>query len=153
MTHERTRLGDLLLQQQLISQAQLAEALTMQRQSGRKLGRVLAENGFASDREISATIALQLQLPLVDLEDIQVEPELARLLPESLARRFRAVVVENQPNAFLVAMADPTDLMAYHEIRDDLGWNVAVAVASESDLAQYIDRIYRHSGEPMPQIH
>ena len=48
MTHERTRLGDLLLQQQLISQAQLAEALTMQRQSGRKLGRVLAENGFAS---------------------------------------------------------------------------------------------------------
>ncbi len=151
--HEKTRLGDLLMQQGLISQDQLAEALEKQRRSGRKLGRVLAENGFASDDEVSAALAYQLQVPLVDLGQVHADPELARLLPERLARRFRAVVVENRPDAFLVAMADPTDLFAYQEIRDDLGWHVDVAVASESSLGHYIDRTYRPAGEAGPPVH
>jgi MSHA biogenesis protein MshE len=151
--HEKIRLGDLLMQQRLISQEQLTEALEKQRQSGRKLGRILAENGFASDDEVSAAIAHQLQIPLVDLERVHTDSDLARLLPEHLARRFRAVVVENRQNAFLVAMADPTDLFAYQEIRDDLGWNVDVAVASESSLGHYIDRTYRHAGEAPPPLH
>ena len=151
--HEKIRLGDLLMQQRLISQDQLAEALEIQRRTGRKLGRVMAENGFASDEEVSAAVAYQLQIPLVDLEKVHPEPDLARLLPEQLARRFRAVVVENRQDAFLVAMADPTDLFAYQEIRDDLGWNVKVAVASERGLGHYIDRTYRHAGEAPPPVH
>lgn len=151
--HEKIRLGDLLLQQRLISREQLDEALEIQRRSGRKLGRIMAENGFASDEEVSAAVAYQLQIPLVDLEKAHPAPDLARLLPEQLARRFRAVVVENQQDAFLVAMADPTDLFAYQEIRDDLGWNVKLAVASERGLGRYIDRTYRHAHDTPPAIH
>ena len=150
---ERIRLGDLMLQQQLISREQLSEALEKQRQSGRKLGRVLAENGFATDEEVSAAIAHQMQIPLVDLDQVHADPELVRLLPERLARRFRAALVETRPDAFLVAMADPTDLFAYHEIRDDLGWNVEVAVANESGLGHYIDRAYRHTEATPPPLH
>ena len=65
---EKIRLGDLLVQQKLISQEQLAEALEKQKLSGRKLGRVLVENGFVTEEETSAAIAQQLQIPLVDLK-------------------------------------------------------------------------------------
>ncbi len=90
---EKIRLGDLLVQQKLISQEQLIEALAKQKQSGRKLGRVLVEHGFITEDEISGSIARQLQIPYLDLRQVHVRPEIVRLLPEQLARRFRAIVL------------------------------------------------------------
>jgi MSHA biogenesis protein MshE len=144
---EKIRLGDLLVQQRLISQEQLMEALEKQKQSGRKLGRVLVENGFVTEEEISAAIAHQLQIPMVDLKQAHARPEVVRLLPEQMARRFRAVVLENREDAVLVAMADPTDLFAFDEIIHNLGRDVELAVASESGLVHYIDRVYRRTEE------
>jgi MSHA biogenesis protein MshE len=144
---EKIRLGDLLVQQKLLSQEQLGVALEKQKASGRKLGRVLVENGFVSEDEISGAIARQLDIPLLDLRNLQVRPEIVRLLPEQHARRFRAVAVEIKDNRVRVAMADPTDLFAYDEIVNYLKREVSVAVASESALAQFIDLIYRRSEE------
>ena len=144
---EKIRLGDLLVQQKLLSQEQLGVALEKQKASGRKLGRVLVENGFVSEDEISGAIARQLNIPLLDLRHVHVRPETVRLLPEQLARRFRAVVVELKDDKVRVAMADPTDLFAYDEIVHHLKREVAVAVANEGSLAQFIDLIYRRSDE------
>ena len=144
---EKIRLGDLLVQQRLVSNEQLMEALEKQKLSGRKLGRVLVENGFVTEEEISGAIACQLQIPLVDLKQAQARPDVVRLLPEQMARRFRAVVLENRENAVLVAMADPTDLFAFDEISHSLGRDVELAVASESTLGHYIDRVYRRTEE------
>jgi len=144
---EKVRLGDLLVQQKLLSQEQLGVALEKQKASGRKLGRVLVENAFVSEDEISGAIARQLGIPLLDLRQAHVRPETVRLLPEQLARRFRAVVVEIKDDKVRVAMADPTDLFAYDEIVHHLKREVEVAVASESSLAQFIDLIYRRSEE------
>ena len=144
---EKIRLGDLLVQQKLISQEQLATALEKQKASGRKLGRVLVESAFVTEDEISGAIARQLDIPLLDLRQIHVRPETVRLLPEQLARRFRAVVVELKDEKVRVAMADPTDLFAYDEIVNHLKREVDVSVANEGSLAQFIDLIYRRSDE------
>ncbi len=144
---EKIRLGDLLVQQKLLSQEQLAAALEKQKASGRKLGRVLVENSFVTEEEISGAIARQLNIPLLDLRNVHVRPEIVRLLPEQLARRFRAVVVESRGDQVRVAMADPTDLFAYDEIVNHLKREVTVAVANEGSLAQFIDLIYRRSEE------
>ena len=144
---EKIRLGDLLVQQRLISQEQLMEALEKQKKSGRKLGRVLVENGFVTEEEISGAIAHQLQIPMVDLKQANARPEVVRLLPEQLARRFRAVVLENREDDVLVAMADPTDLFAFDEIQHNIGRDVHLAVASESAIAHFIDRAYRRTDE------
>ncbi len=144
---EKIRLGDLLVQQKLLSQERLGIALEKQKASGRKLGRVLVENGFVTEEEISGAIARQLQIPLIDLRQVHVRPETVRLLPEQMARRFRAVVVELKDDRVRVAMADPTDLFAYDEIVRHLKREVAVAVANEGSLAQFIDLIYRRSDE------
>ena len=144
---EKIRLGDLLVQQKLISQEQLATALEKQKASGRKLGRVLVESAFVTEDEISGAIARQLDIPLLDLRQIHVRPETVRLLPEQLARRFRAVVVELKDEKVRVAMADPTDLFAYDEIVNHLKREVEVSVGNEGSLAQFIDLIYRRSDE------
>ena len=144
---EKIRLGDLLVQQKLISQEQLATALEKQKASGRKLGRVLVESAFVTEDEISGAIARQLDIPVLDLRQIHVRPETVRLLPEQLARRFRAVVVELKDEKVRVAMADPTDLFAYDEIVNHLKREVDVSVANEGSLAQFIDLIYRRSDE------
>ncbi|MDP2832650.1 MAG: GspE/PulE family protein [Pseudomonadota bacterium] len=144
---EKVRLGDLLVQQKLLSQEQLGVALEKQKASGRKLGRVLVENAFVTEDEISGAIARQLGIPLLDLRQAHVRPETVRLLPEQMARRFRAVVVEIKDDKVRVAMADPTDLFAYDEIVHHLKREVEVAVANEGSLSQFIDLIYRRSEE------
>src|SRR5574340_1760931 len=118
---EKVRLGDLLVQQKLISQDQLRLALEQQQHSGRKLGRVLADNAFVTEEQISEALAKQLNIPYINLKFFNINPELVRLLPENQARRFRAIVLEERDRLLLIGMADPTDLFAFDEIARKIG--------------------------------
>jgi MSHA biogenesis protein MshE len=89
---EKVRLGEILLQQQLLTEQQLQDALTEQKRSGRKLGRVFVEKGFVSEEQISTALAKQLQVPYVNLKHFTVSLK-RRRLPETQARR-RAPVLE-----------------------------------------------------------
>src|SRR5689334_249036 len=142
---EKVRLGEILLQQQLLTEAQLQEALDAQRKSGRKLGRVFVEKGFVSEEQISTALARQLQVPYVNLKQFVIKPEVAARLPETQARRFRAVVLEDGESFYRVAMADPTDLFAYDEVARVLKRDIQLAVVNESLLLQTIDRVYRRT--------
>jgi len=142
---EKVRLGEILLQQQLLTEAQLQEALDAQRKSGRKLGRVFVEKGFVSVEQISTALARQLQVPYVNLKQFVIKPDVATRLPETQARRFRAIVLEDGGSFFRVAMADPTDLQAYDEVARFLKRDIQLAVVNESLLLQTIDRVYRRT--------
>src|SRR5690242_2844062 len=144
---EKIRLGDLLIAQKVISQEQLKVALDQQKKSGRRLGRVLVEQGFASDEHICEAISRQLNVPYINLKFYNFNHDLIRRLPEAQARRFRAVVLEDKRAAYLVGMADPTDLFAFDEISRLLKREIQAAVVSEALLLQTIDRIYRRTDE------
>jgi MSHA biogenesis protein MshE len=144
---ERIRLGDLLLQQKLISQEQLKGALEDQTRSGRKLGRVLIESGYLSEDQIGEALARQLGVPFINLKYYNFNSAVIRKLPEAQARRFRALVLEEQDDMVLVAMVDPTDLFAFDEISRLTRKEVNIAVASETLLLQTIDRIYRRTDQ------
>jgi len=113
---EKVRLGEILVGQKFISEEQLKLALEEQKRTGRKLGRFLVEQSYVTEEQISEAIAKQLNIPFINLKFYNLKPELVRLLPETQARRFRAVVMEQKGGAVLVGMADPTDLFAYDEI-------------------------------------
>jgi MSHA biogenesis protein MshE len=142
---ERVRLGDLLVQQKLISQEQLRAALEDQGKSGRKLGRVLIETGYLSEDQIGEALARQLGVPFINLKYYNFNTAVTRKLPEVQARRFRALLLEEQDGSVLVAMADPTDLFAYDEITRIVRKDVNIAVVSETLLLQTIDRVYRRT--------
>ena len=144
---EKIRLGDVLVAQKAISQDQLKVALEQQKKSGRKLGRVLIEQGFVNDEQICEAISRQLNIPYINLKFYNFNQDVVRRLPEAQARRFRAVVLEERRASCLVGMADPTDLFAYDELGRILQRDIEAAVVSEALLLQTIDRIYRRTEE------
>jgi len=144
---EKIRLGDVLVAQKAISQDQLRIALEQQKKSGRKLGRVLVEQGFVNDEQICDAISRQLNIPYINLKFYNFNQDVVRRLPEAQARRFRAVVLEDRRANMLVGMADPTDLFAYDELGRILQREIEIAVVSEALLLQTIDRIYRRTEE------
>lgn len=144
---EKIRLGELLVQQKLISEEQLTFSLGEQKRTGRKLGRVFVENGFVTEEQISGALARQLNIPYVNLKFFNVDPDLMRRLPETQARRFRALVLEEKAGGLVIGMADPTDLFAYDEISRIVKSPISLAVVNESELLATVDRIYRRTGE------
>jgi MSHA biogenesis protein MshE len=144
---EKVRLGEILVQQKLLTQEQLKLALEEQKRSGRKLGRVFIEQGYVTEEEISEALAKQLQVPYINLKYYNIKPGVTQKLPETQARRFRAIALEDNPKAFKIGMADPTDLNAYDEIARILKRDIEIAVVTESQLLATIDRVYRRTGE------
>jgi MSHA biogenesis protein MshE len=144
---KRVKLGELLTEQALITPVQLEHALKEQKRSGRKLGRVLTDLGILTENQLNQALAARLQLPYVDLRQTSLDPLTVRLLPESHARRFRALVLQSDKRGLLVGMADPSDLFAYDEIAKRLKQPLRIAVVSESELLRMLDVVYRRTDE------
>jgi MSHA biogenesis protein MshE len=142
---EKIRLGQILVQQKWLSEGQLQFALDEQKRSGRKLGRICVEHGFVTEEQVSTALAKQLNIPYIVLKFYNVDPEIVRLLPETQARRFRAIALENRNGTLLIGMADPADLFAYDEISRLLKRQIELALVNEAELLQAIDRIYRRT--------
>jgi len=143
----RIRLGELLVQQGAISEEQLATALTEQKRTGRKLGRVLGDLGFMSESGLHEFLARHLQVPFVDLKQIRIDREAIKLLPEALARRYRALVLQHDARGLLVGMADPSDLHAYDELQAKLRQPLRIALVGEADFLKTLDAVYRQTDE------
>ncbi|MEK7815701.1 MAG: GspE/PulE family protein [Pseudomonadota bacterium] len=143
----KIRIGDLLIANKIISQEQLNTALADQKKSGRKLGRVLIENGFLSEDQMLNFLSQQLNIPYIDLKRFNYKAEVVRLLPEAYARRFRAIALEDRTEGVLVGMADPTDIFAYDELARALRKPLRLAVVKEAELLKTVDRVYRRTEE------
>jgi MSHA biogenesis protein MshE len=148
-SRKRVRIGELLLEKKLISEGQLNEALAEQRASGRKLGRVLIDIGAVSEQDLHHCLAEYLDIPYVDLAHMNLDPKVVRLLPETHARRYRALVLKEDAHGLLVCMADPTDLFAFDELSRLLGKPIRLALAREAALLRTIDVVYRRTDEIM----
>ncbi|NKB38810.1 MAG: MSHA biogenesis protein MshE [Gammaproteobacteria bacterium] len=142
-TRKKIRLGDLCIENGLISQEQLDEALAEQKKSGRKLGRILIENSYIKEDDMLEILSRQLKIPFVDLLHYKFKPEVIKLIPEIQARRFRALALSRDEQSITVGMADPTNIFAYDELSNLLKQQVRLAVVRESDLLRTIDTVYR----------
>jgi MSHA biogenesis protein MshE len=144
---EKLRLGDVLVQQRLISQEQLQQTLDLQRTTGKKVGRLLIETGIITEELLANGLARQLRIPFVNLKTFPFRAEVVKLLPESAARRFKALVLEDKGDLLLVALGDPLDLFAFDELTRILKRNIGIAAVPESQLALAFDRLYRRTEE------
>ncbi|HHQ4477947.1 TPA: MSHA fimbrial ATPase MshE [Aeromonas veronii] len=144
----KMRLGDLLVQEQIISDDQLQLALQQQRQTGRKLGTTLIDLGFISEVQLLQFLARQLDVPFFDLNNLTIDAAAVSLLPEVQARRYRALAVNLTDDKVTVAMSDPADLSALDAVAALLSPRIMVlAVAREGQLLEYFDRLYRRTRE------
>ena len=144
---EKIRLGDLLIEQGLLTDEQLKFSLDEQKRSGRRLGRIVVESNFVTEEAISQALARQLQITFVNLKHFTPKPSLVRLLSEAQARRYRAVVLDEKDGRLEVGFVDPTDLQAYDDISDHLRRDITLAVVTETQALSLIDRIYQRTEE------
>jgi MSHA biogenesis protein MshE len=142
----KMRLGDLLVHENIITSEQLNQALSAQRSTGRKLGDTLIELNFISEPQLLRFLAQQLNVPFLDISHRNITPEHAQLLPETYARRYRALVLEVDDKTVLLGMSDPTDLggldqlMPLFEPR-----TVELAIVQDNQIVEAFDSVYRRT--------
>jgi len=141
----KIRLGELLLEQGVITDAQLAQALARGKETGRRLGLVLRDLGFTTDLAVAKALASQLKLPFFEPVLASVDLKTARLLTEVQARRLRALPLDRQGERLRVAVVDPTDWQAQDELQRLLKTEIDAVVVAESSFQALLDGI--HSGQ------
>ncbi len=142
-----TPLGSLLIEEGLLTEAQLDAAVVEQARTGKPLGRLLIEQGTISEAELVRTLARQVGLEFVDLNDRTIDGSVAALVTESLARRYQAIPISWEDGRLVVAMADPSNVFAVDDIRALAGAEVRTVVATASQIIETIERFFRGDGE------
>jgi type IV pilus assembly protein PilB len=140
----RLPLGTLLVRDGLISTEQLEHALTEKEQTARRLGEIVVSHGWVPAAELARLLAEQHDLEYLDLASTPIDPAALSLLPEKYARLYEALPIRFlAEDLVLVAVADPTNVVASDNLRLAIGLNVRVAVAAAPDLGQMIERAHR----------
>jgi len=137
----RRKLGDLLVEIGLLPSEKLSEALSIQRQGGKRLGQVLMEMDIISEDEMAFALAMQLKIPFVDLASYQFQEGVVQCIPEEVSRKFLCIPVALKDNILDVAMADPLDLNMIKDLRFVTGYNIQPAISTPS---QIIDALQKH---------
>lgn len=144
---KRIRLGDLLVEARLITDGQLQLALQEQKHTGKKVGRVLVDMGLVPENKLLGTLSDHLKIPFIELRQFQLNNDIMQRLDEGVARRFRCLLLADNANDVLLAMADPLDLMAIDEVEKRLKKTVKPAIVREAELLATLDSVYRRTGE------
>ncbi|WP_144392401.1 GspE/PulE family protein [Pleionea sediminis] len=147
MLRKKIRLGDLLVEGNVITEEQLMDALKQQKSTGQRLGSMLVNLGYVGEEQLLKFLAQQLEIDYIDLPNFKVNEAAVPLLSEIQARRFRTLVIDEKEDSILIAMADPTDLNRYDQIQAILKKPVKASVAKEADIIRNIDLFYRKTNE------
>ncbi len=143
----RKKIGELLVEDELITQEQLKEGLETQQQQGIKIGQALISHGYIDKYQLARTLAKQINIDFIDIQSFEFKEEDTLKLPENFARKYQAMVLKEKADYYLVTMADPTDIFSYDEITTKLDKPVKLAISVSDDLSDAIDLVYRHREE------
>lgn len=138
----RLRLGDILIQTEIINQDQLNDALSEQKKTGERLGAVLVKKGFIAEQRLIEVLEFQLGIPHVVLAKRQIMPEVLSLVPEQLAKRYRVFPVEKLGDRLVLGMLDPTDIFALDDLRLTLKLELQPVIVTEEDLNNAFNQYY-----------
>jgi type IV pilus assembly protein PilB len=137
------QLGTLLIRDHVITHEQLDEALAEKDATGRRVGDILVDHGWATSADLARALAEQYGLEMIDILSTEIQPEARNLLSERVVRRYRALPIKYvAKNLVLVAISDPTDILALDNIKLALGVNLEFCLADPFDLEQAIEELY-----------
>lgn len=138
----RKKLGDLLVEAGFINESQLDNVIKIQKRTGDKLSKVLVEQGYVKEEQIMKALEFQLGIPHVDLQRIFIDLDVAKLIPEQLAKRHAVLPIKKDEDEIHVAMADPLNIFAIDDIKLITKYNVKPLIASENEILKAIDKVF-----------
>lgn len=151
---KKRRLGDVLIEAKVLTEAQLESALTHQRRTDLRLGDVLLRLNLVTERQVREALSTQLGIVFVDLDGMSLDSGLAGLLSEGYARRHRVIPVRKTEDRVTVAMEEPADLEVLEDLRASLGARIDVVTTTRASFDRALARIYGQggpAGEPAPE--
>lgn len=135
-----SKIGAILLSENLITQEQLDKALEVQKKEGGRLGSILIKLGYVDEKKIAEFLSKQHNVPYVDLSTVHIEPKVLNLIPKDLCEKFLVVPFDREGQTIMVAIADPSNVYALEELRFVSGFNVKPYVAVESAIREFLNK-------------
>lgn len=142
---QRKRLGDILVEAGVISAQQLQEALSKQKILGKRLGKVLIDTGMTNEDSIATTLAAQMNIPYLNLNEITITPEVLTTIPDGIVRSHNLLPVRLDGNKLQITMVDPLDVFIIDEITFQTGYELEVGISPESQVEAAIKHYYGNS--------
>ena len=147
------RIGQILVDLGFLREEQRDMLLEEQQQrAGEMFGQIAISMGLISDEQLVQALAEQMNMPVVSLADIVIEPEVLQYITEPMAQLYRIVPVSFEDNTLTIAMCDPQKLSIIDELRSFLGMNIEAMVATERDVLKALDRYYAVGGESVETL-
>ncbi|MGG3450848.1 GspE/PulE family protein [Domibacillus aminovorans] len=141
MRTQRKRLGDIIVETGLITEAQLKSVLS-EKTSDQKLGDALLQRGYITEQQLIEVLEFQLGIPHVSLYQYPVDTKILMLIPKELAKKNLIIPLKKEENRLFVAMADPMDYYTIEDLRLSTGFQIVSAIASKDDIIRAINKYY-----------
>ncbi len=137
------QLGELLVESKLITREQLDEALKVQKEKGGLVGQILVALGHTTEEAIAQTLTAQYGFPYLPLGGYEIDREVARLIPENVAKQYGLVAVDRVGGVLTIAMSNPLNNQAVEDVEMATGLKVQVFVSTATDVNEAIKRCYK----------
>ncbi len=146
------KLGELLVDFNFITQKQLDDAINQQMNSNKRLGEVLVDLDYVQPNDLIQVLEFQLGVPHVKLTNYIFNPQLANYIPEHLAKRHNVIALEKKGDKLMVAMSDPTDIVAIDDIEITSGLKIEPRIATDEEITKAINQVYSLGEEDTTEI-
>jgi type IV pilus assembly protein PilB len=138
-------LGQLLLEESIITQEQLNEALSRQKVMKKRLGEVIIDLGYVSERDILLSLAKRLKIDFIENPIMLIDFDVIRLVPETFARKYEIFPLFLKLGTLTIATNDPLDFTCLEDLGMITGLEIKTVISSKSDINRAIERAYRKS--------
>lgn len=136
------KIGEIMIECNIISEFQLEQALELQKKTGKRVGEILVELGWIKENLLMEILEFQLGIPHIDLNSYEIDPEITKFFPESLARKYNVFPVKYDEGILTVAFCDPLDVVAIDHLRIITGKEIQVAISSKAQIERAIEIFY-----------
>jgi len=147
------RIGQILVDLGFITDDQLELLLEEQEQrAGELLGKIATDMGLITDEQLCQALAEQMHMQVVNLAEVQLDKELLGTITDTMAQMYRVVPVVKDGNSLTLATCDPQNLAIQDELRNFLGYDIRLVIASERDIVRALERYYGAEGETIEKL-
>jgi len=138
----KERLKEILINKKLLTQEQLDKALEIQRQKGGKLSDIIIGLKFIKESELISSLSEGLGLPLIDLKRFKIDSDVAKIIPNDIARQYQVMPIAKMGDVVTLAMADPLNIFAIDAVSSLTGYRINPIISSAQDIAGAIELAY-----------
>lgn len=142
MARVRKKIGEMLLEEKLITEEQLMEALETQKMTGQKIGQVLVNKDYIKEEELYKILAEKIDRKFVNLEEYSINGEAVLKISQTLAQKHMAVPINVENGKLVVAMVDPTNIIALDDIMLYTNMRITSVLASEKQISNVINKYF-----------